>query len=198
MGLDLEYQNGQTPLDEEEKVGLRIGLITTRGELDEYEQQNIEIAYQWVLDRNFKPDDVFTEDFICSIHKRMYGEVWAWAGAFRKTNKNIGIEFWQIPMQLKLLLDDARFWHENKTFPPDEMALRFKHLLVSIHCFPNGNGRHSRLMADIMIEKIYKQPPFSWGAANLKKPGDARREYLKAVKAADKGDYNLLLSFARS
>ncbi|MBK9105564.1 MAG: mobile mystery protein B [Saprospiraceae bacterium] len=198
MGLALEYQNGETPLDEEEKVGLRIGFITTRGELDEYEQQNNEIAYQWVLDRNFKPEVIFTEDFVCNIHKRMFGEVWAWAGAFRKTNKNIGIEFWQIPMQLKLLLDDARFWHENKTFPPDEMALRFKHLLVSIHCFPNGNGRHSRLMADIMIEKIYKQPPFSWGAANLKKPGDARREYLKAVKAADKGDYNLLLSFARS
>ena len=198
MGLALEYQNGETPLDEEEKVGLRIGFITTRGELDEYEQQNNEIAYQWVLDRNFKPEVIFTEDFVCNIHKRMFGEVWAWAGAFRKTNKNIGIEFWQIPMHLKQLLDDAYYWYVNNTYPPDEMALRFKHLLVSIHCFPNGNGRHSRLMADIMIEKIYKQPPFSWGAANLKKPGDARREYLKAVKAADKGDYNLLLSFARS
>lgn len=198
MGLDLDYQNGQTPLDEEEKIGLRIGLITTRGELDEYEQQNIEIAFQWVLDRNFKPDDVFTEDFICSIHKRMYGEVWSWAGDFRKTNKNIGVAFWQIPAQLRQLLDDARFWYEYNVYPPDEMALRFKHLLVSIHCFSNGNGRHSRLMADIIIEKIYKQPVFTWGAANLTKASDTRKEYLKAVKAADNGDYSLLLDFARS
>lgn len=127
----------------------------------------------------------------------MYGDVWAWAGDFRKTNKNIGIEFWQIPMQLKQLLDDARFWYENKTYPPDEMALRFKHLLVSIHCFSNVNGRHSRLMADIIIEKIYKQPVFSWGVANLTKGSD-RNEYLISVKAADKGDYSLLLAFAHS
>jgi Fic-DOC domain mobile mystery protein B len=101
-------------------------------------------------------------------------------------------------MQLKQLLDDARFWHDNQTYPPDEMALRFKHLLVSIHCFSNGNGRHSRLMADIIIEKIYKKPVFTWGATNLAKAGDARKKYLKAVKAADKGDYSLLLAFARS
>lgn len=198
MGLDLESQNSQTPLDEEEKVGLRIGLITTRGELDEYEQQNIEIAFQWVLDRNFKPDDVLTEDFIRSIHRRMYSQVWSWAGEFRKSQKSIGIDFWKISIELRKLLEDARYWYENNTYPPDEMALRFKHLLVSIHCFPNGNGRHSRLIADIIIEKIYKQPVFSWGAANLTKPGEARGEYIKAVKAADEGDYSLLLAFARS
>ncbi len=198
MGLDPEYQDSQTPLDEEEKEGLRIGLITTRGELDEYEQQNIEIAIQWILGRSFKPDALFTETFIRNIHKRMYGEVWSWAGDFRKTNKNMGVEFWQIPVQLKQLLDDARYWFENNTYTPDEMALRFKHLLVSIHCFSNGNGRHSRLMADIIIEKLYKQPVFSWGAANLTKTSDARKEYLTALKAADKGDYTLLLAFARS
>lgn len=198
MGLDLVYIDGQTPLDEDEKEGLLIPTIATRGELDEFEQQNIEKAIQWAMGRSFKADLVFTEPFIRSVHKRMYGDVWAWAGDFRKTNKNIGIEFWQIPMQLKQLLDDARFWYENKTNPPDEMALRFKHLLVSIHCFSNGNGRHSRLMADIIIEKIYKQPVFSWGAANLTKGSVARNEYLKSVKAADKGDYSLLLAFAHS
>lgn len=128
----------------------------------------------------------------------MYKDVWSWAGAFRKTNKNLGIEFWQIPIQLKQLLGDAHSWYLNKNYPPDEMALRFKHRLVSIHCFPNGNGRHSRLIADIIIEKIYKQPVFSWGAANLTKPGEARGKYIKAVKAADEGDYSLLLAFARS
>ncbi len=206
MGLDLDYIDAQTPLDEEEKDGLLIPTIATRGELDEFEQQNIEQAVQWTLGRSFKPDTVFTEEFIRMVHKRMYADVWAWAGEFRKTNKNIGIDKWQIPTELRYLLDDIRYWHENNTYPPDEIAVRFKHRIVSIHCFANGNGRHSRLMADIIIEKIYKQPVFSWGAAlslsmgaaNLSSEGDARAAYLKAVKAADQGDYSLLLAFARS
>lgn len=198
MGLELEYTDGQTPLEEDEKLGLRIGLITNRGELDEYEQQNIEIAIQWIMGRSFKHDVVFTETFIRNIHKRMYSEVWSWAGEFRKSQKSIGIDFWKISIELRKLLEDARYWYENNTYPPDEMALRFKHRIVSIHCFSNGNGRHSRLMADIIIEKLYEQAVFSWGAANLSKSSDARKEYLKAVKAADKGEYSLLLAFARS
>ena len=198
MGLALDYIDGQTPLDKEEKEGLLIPTIATRGELDEFEQQNIEQAVQWTLERSFKPERIFTEEFIRTVHKRMYADVWTWAGAFRKTNKNIGVDKWQIPSDLKFLLDDAKYWHENKTYPPDEIAVRFKHRIVSIHCFPNGNGRHSRLMADIIIEKIYKQPVFSWGAANLSSEGDTRTAYLKAVKTADKGDCSLLLAFVRS
>ncbi len=198
MGLDLNYINGQTPLDEEEKDGLLILTIATRGELDEFEQQNIEKTVQWILGRTFKPELFFTEDFVRMLHKRMYADVWAWAGEFRKTNKNIGVDKWKIPSDLKYLLDDAKYWHENNTYTQDEIAVRFKHRIVSIHCFPNGNGRHSRLMADIIIEKIYKQRVFSWGAANLSDEGDTRKSYLKAVKTADRGDYSLLLAFARS
>ena len=198
MGLDLEYIDGQTPLDEEEKDCLLIPSIATRGELDEFEQQNIEQAIQWALGRSFKPKVIFTEEFIRTVHKRMYADVWAWAGEFRKTNKSIGIDKWQIPTELKYLLDDARYWHENNIYSPEEIAVRFKYRIVSIHCFQNGNGRHSRLMADIIIEKMYKQPVFSWGAANLSGEGDIRSAYLKAIKAADKGDYSLLLAFARS
>ena len=198
MGLDLDYIDGQTPLDEEEKGGLLIPTIATRGELDEFEQQNIEQAVQWTLGRSFKPEVLFTENFVRTVHKRMYADVWAWAGEFRKTNKNIGVDKWQIPSDLKYLLDDVKYWHENNTYPPDEIAVRFKHRIVSIHCFANGNGRHSRLIADIIIEKIYKQPVFSWGAANLSSDEDTLTAYLKAVKTADKGDYSLLLAFARS
>jgi len=200
MGLDFEYIDGQTPLDEEEKEGLLIPTIATRGELDEFEQQNIEKAVQWTLGRSFKPNTVFTEEFVRLVHKRMYADVWAWAGEFRKTNKNIGIDKWQIPTHLRYLLDDVRYWYENNTYPPDEIAVRFKHRLVSIHCFANGNGRHSRLMADIIIEKIYKLPVFTWGAAKSLSDddGDVRAAYLQAVKAADKGDFSLLLAFARS
>jgi Fic-DOC domain mobile mystery protein B len=198
MGLDLDYIDGQTPLEEDEKEGLLIETIATRGELDEFEQQNIEQAVLWSLSRSFKPDAVFAEEFLKALHKRMYGNVWAWAGEFRKTNKNIGVDKWQIPTELRTLLDDVKFWYANNTYSPDECTIRFKQRLVSIHCFPNGNGRHSRLMADIIIEKIYKQPVFSWGAANLSSEVDARMAYLRAVKTADKGDYSLLLAFARS
>ncbi|MFZ1791544.1 MAG: mobile mystery protein B [Saprospiraceae bacterium] len=198
MELKLDYIGGQTPLDEEEKDGLLIPTIATRGELDEFEQQNIEQAIQWTLGRNLKSDTVFSEKFIHIVHQRMYADVWAWASQFRKTNKNIGVDKWQIPIELRYLLDEARFWYENKTYPPDEIAVRFKHRIVSIHCFPNGNGRHSRLMADIIIEKIYKIPVFTWGAANLSSEGDSRVAYLKALKAADQGDYRLLLAFSRS
>ena len=198
MGLDLDYINDQMFLDEEEKDSLLILTIATTGELDEFEQQNIEKAVQWILGRTFKPELFFTEDFVRMLHKRMYADVWAWAGEFRKTNKNIGVDKWKIPSDLKYLLDDAKYWHENNTYTQDEIAVRFKHRIVSIHCFPNGNGRHSRLLADIIIEKIYKQPVFSWGAANLSDEGDTRKSYLKAVKTADRGDYSLLLAFARS
>lgn len=198
MGLDFEYINGQTPLDEDEKEGLLIPAIATRGELDEFEQQNIEHAIQWTLTRNFMKQKIFSESFIKDVHKRMYKDVWKWAGEFRKTNKNIGVDKWSISIELKKLLDDAIFWVENETYTPDEIAIRFKHRLVSIHCFPNGNGRHSRLIADIIIEKIFQKPVFTWGTANLTREGDARTEYIKAIKAADLGDYSLLLAFARS
>lgn len=198
MGLDLDYIDGQTPLDEDEKEGLLIKTIATRGELDEFEQQNIEQAVLWSLNRSFKAEAVFTEDFLRALHKRMYSNVWAWAGEFRKTNKNIGVDKWQIPTDLRNLLDDTKFWYANNTYSPDELTIRFKHRLVSIHCFPNGNGRHSRLMADIVIEKIFKQPVYTWGVANLVKQGDTRMAYLNAIKAADKGDIQPLIKFARA
>lgn len=198
MGLNLEYIDGQTPIDEEEKEGLLIETISTKGELDEFEQLNIEEALQWVFAKKFKPKQIFTEKFICDLHKRMYGNVWAWAGEFRKTEKNIGVKSYLIPMQLKELCDDALYWIENKSYSPEEIAIYFKHRLVSIHCFPNGNGRHSRLMADIIIEKLFGKEPFSWGAANLSKDSDTRKAYLKAVKQADGNEYRPLLDFAVS
>lgn len=190
----LEYADGQTPLEEEEKDGLLIPSIATRGELDEFEQQNIEQAVLWSLNRSFKPETFFTEAFVKRLHKRMYGEVWIWAGEFRRSNKNIGVDKLSIPVELRMLLDDVRYWHTHRVYSADECTIRFKHRLVSIHCFANGNGRHSRLTADIMIEKIFKQPAFSWGASK----GASRWAYLQALKAADHGDIQPLIAFARS
>jgi Fic-DOC domain mobile mystery protein B len=198
MGLEIKYNDGQTPLSEEEKEGLLIPSISTRGELDEFEQQNIEEAILWSLKRNFKKDNIFTSAFICELHNRMYGNVWAWAGEFRKTNKNIGVDKWQIATDLSVLLGDVQFWNANNTFDSDETAIRFKHRLVSIHCFANGNGRHSRLMADIVIEHCFKLPHFTWGSVLKENLSDARMSYLSALKLADKGDIEPLIKFARS
>jgi len=198
MGLDLEYTNGQTPLDDEEKEGLLIPTIATREELDEFEQQNIEEAIQWVLGRSLKAEIILSEKFVRNLHKRMYGDVWEWAGKYRKTEKNFGLDKWQIPVALRSLCDDTLFWIQNNTYLPDEIAIRFKHRIVSIHCFANGNGRHSRLMADVIIQKVYKLPFFTWGARDLVHQSEARSNYLKTVKAADRGKYEPLLIFART
>ena len=197
MGIAFDYEQGQTPLDEEEKEGLLIPAITTKGELDELEQLNIQKAVEWTLRRRFKKETILTEEFVKELHKRMFADVWKWAGTFRNTNKNIGVDRFQISIELRKLLDDTMFWIINKTLAPDETAIRFKHRLVSIHCFANGNGRHSRLIADVIISHIFKQRVYSWGRSLPATPGnDARNSYLGALHKADKGDITPLIDFA--
>lgn len=198
MGLEIEYIAGQTPLDEDEKEGILIKTISSRGDLDEFEQYNIENAVQWTLSSKFNLDKILEEKFIMEVHKRMFGEVWSWAGEFRKSNKNIGVDKFQISIELKKLLDDCNFWIDNKTFEPEEISIRFKHRLVSIHLFPNGNGRHSRLYADILISHGFGQPVFTWGSRNIARAGDARLEYLQALHVGDNGEIDMFIKFARS
>lgn len=198
MGLEIEYIEGQTPLDEDEKEGLLIKSITTRGELDEFEQLNIEKAIQWTIGKKWKPEYILSEVFVKELHKRMFNEVWSWAGDYRKTNKNIGVDKYQIGISLKQLLDDSLYWLENKTYSNEEFAIRFKHRIVRIHCFPNGNGRHSRLIADIIISQIFGKQIFTWNSTNLNKKGETRSNYLTAIRQADSGDINPLINFAKT
>ena len=196
MGLKFTYQYGQTPLDEDEKEALCIKSIETQNELNRFEQLNIENAIEWLLQNNIKPKTVLTEGFIKKLHKKMFGSVWQWAGIFRKSNKNIGVDWTQIHLHLKLLLDDTQYWINYQTYKPAEIAIRFKHRLVAIHCFSNGNGRHSRMMADIIMEIIFEQSPFSWHHSNMVKPDEVRELYILALKKADLGDINPLIAFA--
>lgn len=198
MGLEFDYKDGQTPLEEEEKDGLKIKSITTQGELDEFEQLNIEKAVEWTIHTNLKPKNILTEKFIKDLHKKMYGDVWKWAGEFRRTEKNIGIPWTKIGLELKNLLDDTKYWIENKTFSPEETAIRFKHRIVSIHCFPNGNGRHSRMMADIIMESIFGNEIFSWHQSNMVNANEIRKEYINALKEADNGNIKPLIDFAKN
>lgn len=198
MEFEIKYIEGQTPLDENEKEGLKIQSITTQRELDEFEQLNIEKAVEWTMRTKLKPEKILNEKFIKEFHKRMYGEVWKWAGEFRMSEKNIGIQWTKIGIELRTLIDDTKYWIENKTFSPEEIAIRFKHRIVSIHCFPNGNGRHSRLLADIIMESIFDKQSFTWHQSNMVKANETRSEYITTLKEADKGNIKPLIEFAKN
>ena len=197
MGLILTYQEGQTPLEPEQINGLKIKTISTQQQLNEFEQTNINEALQW-LNSKRKIKDVLSEEFMIQLHKRMLGMVWKWAGQLRRTETNIGIDWTRISMELRLLIDDANFWVEQQTYIPEEIAIRFKHRLVSIHCFPNGNGRHSRIMADLIALHVFGLNKFSWGNSSLVDSSEQRKIYLKALKMADNGNFSELINFARS
>ena len=186
--------DGRTELTEEESEGLIPSYITLRSELNEAEQANILDAEEWAFARK---RDLLEEGFLNNLHKRMYGNVWRWAGRYRTSGKNIGIDAYRIPTELRQLLDDCRYWIENGTYEPDEIAVRFHHRIVSIHCYPNGNGRHARLAADLLLKSM-GQERFSWGGENLVDVGETRERYIAALQAADEHDIGPLLEFVRS
>lgn len=183
-----------TPLTLEERAELIPAHIAYRAELNEAEQENIARGQDWALARK---RDLLSEKFIKDLHGRMLGDVWRWAGKFRTTERNLGIHYYEIPVAVRQLLEDAKTWIQYETYPPNEIAVRFHHRLVQIHPFPNGNGRHSRLMADLIVMSLGGER-FTWGSANLQPAGDIRRRYIEALQAADNHDYAPLLTFARS
>ena len=189
-----EQPDNATPLTPEEMRDLIPTYIAYRSELNEAEQENITRAQDWALGRR---RDLLSEKFIKDLHRHMLGEVWRWAGKFRTSERNLGIPYYEIPVALRQLLDDAEACIEYQSDPPDEIAVRFHHRLVQIHPFRNGNGRHSRLMADLLVMRLGRER-FTWGSAGLRDAGQARRRYIAALQAADNHDRGPLLAFARS
>ncbi len=188
------YAPGATPLDPDEAAELIPSHITTQGELNEWEQNNILSAEAWLSEGN---RDLLNEKNLLLLHKKMFDTTWKWAGKFRKSNKNIGVDKFSIGVELKKLFDDARYQTESATYDLDEIAVRFHHRLVSIHLFPNGNGRHARMATDHFLY-VNNAPHFSWGRVNLIHESDTRKQYIDALRKADRMDYSELLSFARS
>lgn len=191
-----DYPKGATPIDDDELAELIPGHITLQSELNEWESQNILEANKILSVRKFKYSDILTFNFILYVHKIMFDRTWKWAGKTRKTMKNIGVDVSQIFEQTKYLLDDIKFWSEHGTYLPDEIGVRFHHRLVQIHLFPNGNGRHSRLVTDILMRSL-NQPIFTWGNKDLFHEGDLRSKYILALIEADKNNYKLLQNFVR-
>ena len=188
-----ETDDNSTPLTEEEKQQLKAKWVTTRAELNDLETKGIAEAEIWLL-QNKK--DILGENFLKSLHKKMFGDIWQWAGVFRTTERNIGAAPYQIQPKLRILFDDVKFWIDNKTYSEIEIAVRFHHRLVQIHPFPNGNGRVSRLMADLLMRSFGKET-LNWGCANLTEISELRKTYILALREADNGNYSKLLEFVK-
>ena len=195
--MDLYYAPGATPLDPDEAAALVPTHITTQADLNAWEQINIVKGDRWATRQ--KKRNLLDEGFVRDLHRQMFDKTWQWAGTFRKSNKNIGVDWVQVAVKLRNLLDNTHYQIQNNVYEADEMAVRFHHQLVWIHAFPNGNGRHARLMADLLAMRLGR-PRLTWGGgkAMLDSVGEVRHQYLAALRAADQGQINDLLLFARS
>lgn len=189
------YPPGATPLSAEDLEGLIPEHLTQQAELDAWEQENI-LAARERLARQ-RPRDLLTDSNLRKVHGWMFEHTWTWAGHYRTSGKNIGCDWTQIPEQVRVLCDDVRYQLVHGTYPQNEIAVRFHHRLTSIHPFANGNGRHARLMTDLLLES-QGQARFTWGAQDLAAAGAARDRYLAALRAADAGDYAPLQAFVHS
>jgi Fic-DOC domain mobile mystery protein B len=191
----LNQPEGATPLTADELQGLKLPGITTHGELNEVEAVNIEQGLRW-LDRRPGRFDLLIDESAKEIHRRLFGDVWTWAGDYRLTEKNIGGQVWHISTEMRCCLDDAKVWLENKVYEPAEAVARFHHRLVSIHPFPNGNGRWSRIMADELLRRIDEDLFLDWSSAgSLQNENDHRRRYIDALRAADNYEFTPLIEF---
>jgi Fic-DOC domain mobile mystery protein B len=190
----LDEPEDATALLPEEREGLIPSHLTLRRELNELEQANILEADAWAFARRRNPVD---EAFGRSLHRRMFRRVWRRAGAYRTTDKNLGVEHAVILPRLYEVFEQTAYWVEHETFAPDEIGARFHHALVHVHPFPNGNGRWSRLMADVLVVRLGRSR-FTWGRSSLRAADETRRAYIGALRTADDHDLRPLLEFTRS
>ncbi|MBI3135587.1 MAG: mobile mystery protein B [Bacteroidetes bacterium] len=197
MELKITYVEGQNQLNEEELNGLKLTELTTYAEICTAEERGIAKTTAWVEKNYFKAEKIFTEAFLKEIHKRMLSEVWLWAGKFRLHNKNLGVDKIKISSELKQLMSNTRFWIEDESYTMDEIALRFAHRLMQIQPFPDGNARHAKIMANVILEHLLNSEIFTWGES-ITNPEKNREAFLDALRKADKGKMDDLLKFARS
>ena len=196
--IQFEYPYGSTPLDPDEAIDLIPSHIINQANLNLWEEANITQAELWVNKRQLQVGTVLSEGFVRELHRQMFNRTWRWSGTFRKSNKNIGVDWTQISVKLNELLLNTIYQLDHSPESIDEIATRFHHQLVWIHPFPNGNGRHARLMADcLLMTKGMRR--FSWGANYaLISTNLLRTKYIDALRKADRSDYSELLSFVRT
>jgi Fic-DOC domain mobile mystery protein B len=187
--------HGETPIDD--ISGLKPKGLTTRAQLNAVEARNMRKAVvRYLVIKPSRRQAPFTLEWCYKLHRQMFGEVWRWAGQKRTTELNIGVPFHRIDVDLKNLMADLAFWREKGEMDPIEQVARLHHRAVFIHPFLNGNGRWSRLLANIFqkqsTDKLTIWPEETVGNASV-----IREEYLAAVRSGDKGDYNPLIALHR-
>lgn len=192
--MKLQYPPGATPIDSDELAGLIPAHVTLQRELNDYEEANILEAAAWLFER--RRGDPLDDEFIREVHRRMFGKTWRWAGTMRRSDKNLGVPWTSIAMSMRQMLGDVRAQVGFKSYPAMELAARYHHRLVAIHLFPNGNGRHARLMADLLLAELAPQK-FEWGRDSLVTESAARQRYIESLRSADTGDYFPLLQFLK-
>lgn len=192
MAVKFVYPPGATPIDPDEASGLIPSHLTLQRELNEYEEANILEAVAWLGGR--RRGDPLDDRFVHIVHGRMFGQTWKWAGQARRSEKNIGVPWTEIGVRLRQMLDDVRAQVQHRAYSPTEIAARYHHRLVSVHVFPNGNGRHARLMTDLLLSDL-AGPRFEWGRGPLTAATELRERYISALRAADVGDYRQLFQF---
>jgi Fic-DOC domain mobile mystery protein B len=192
LALKFNEPPGATPLDPDEIQGLLPSHVTLQSQLNDFEQANIGQAREWAYTR--RRGDPLDRKFICTVHRRMFDETWRWAGEFRRSDKNIGAPWTDLPVRLYQLTEDVRAQIEHHAYPPAEIAARYHHRLVAIHLFPNGNGRHARFMADLLLKDL-TDAVFAWGQGTFGAAGAVRTAYIQALRDADRGNYTSLLTF---
>jgi len=189
-------QPGQTAIDPDELAALIPKHIRLLRELNEFEAANIHQAIKKYFLGRLKKYDLCNPEVLRRLHRDMFDETWKWAGQYRRSNKNLGRDWWLIPEEVKKACEDLRYWRDHQIYDPAETAVRFHHRLAVIHPFPNGNGRHARLAADLLIQTAGAKT-LSWGQTKLTKPGDQRNSYISALREADEGNFAPLISFAQ-
>ncbi|MBF0313521.1 MAG: mobile mystery protein B [Oligoflexia bacterium] len=193
----IKFRNdeGNTPLDPDQLEGLKYPSVTTMGELDELEDENIQRGLDWL--NHYRNDDFFSLEFLNKLHKQLFGDVWSWAGKYRKGEVNISrIQPYNVGPELKNLLEDAKVWIQHQSMSWDEIWAEFHHRLVSIHPYPNGNGRIARIFVEF-LQKKHRQKATSWMASLNENPQERRNRYIQALRTADQGDFSLLITFMK-
>ena len=194
--MKIKYPQGATPLDLDE-LAMLIPNIGTQTQLDEFEAQNVAKAETWAQNNSRLCRELLSAGGLLRLHKRMFGDTWKWAGRFRNSDKNIGIAWTGIAQAVGILCGDANYWIANQTYHWPELAVRFHHRLVKIHPFVNGNGRHARLAASLLLECNGK-PRLPWGGESLIEESAKRAEYIAALKDVDNGRLERLIRFGES
>jgi len=165
--------------------------IQRKREMDALEAVKLAKATDWAI-RHYSADHRFSAADVCLLHKQWLGEVYSWAGEYRRVNIGKGGFAFAMAAQVSRLMEEferkvlAVYTPCNFNDPEKIIeALAVAHCeLVLIHPFRDGNGRLSRLLSTLMALQA-GLPLLDFSGIE----GKARQAYFLAVQASMGNDY---------